>query len=437
MRRVCGLLSAFVIMTVSATASAAVLPNTQRVSLTDTGGQISDGGSSGLTVSQHGRYVTFWTRAPLAVGDAGHDGDLYVHDRKTGANELVDVSSSGVKADDTAGSAPQVGASTTSRYIAFCSNAANLVPRDGNGFQDVFWRDRKAHRTVKVSVHGHGGSVNADSFGPSISGDGRYVVYSSFASNIVPGDTNATTDVFVRDMVTGVTRRVSVASDGTQADDPSVYAAISANGRYVTFFSQATNLVPNDTNGAADAFVHDLTTGVTTRVSLTDDEHQANDSSGPNSISADGRFVVFASQATNLVAGDTTDVEDLFVRDRQLGTTTRVGTALSGGQPDAPVAYGAISSDGRYVAFAGEATNLVAGDTNDIPDVFLRDLQAGTTQRVDVSTSGEQATDIRHGGMQPVAISGDGLHVVFDSIDGTLVDGDTNDDFDVFIRNLG
>src|SRR6476646_9562356 len=190
MRRVCGLVAALATLACAASASAAVIPNTERVSVGDTGLQVPDGGQSGLTLSQHGRYVTFWTTAALAAGDAGHDPDLYVHDRKTSENELVDVSSLGVKAIPSSPFDVHVGASANARYFAFCSRATNLVPRDGNGFQDVFWRDRKAHRTVKVSVHGHGGSVNADSFGPAISGDGRYVVYSSAASNIVSGDTN-------------------------------------------------------------------------------------------------------------------------------------------------------------------------------------------------------------------------------------------------------
>ena len=201
--------------------------------------------------------------------------------------------------------------------MVFVSVATNLVPGYTNGFLDVFVHERHTGLTVRVSVDSSGGQANGGSYRSSISRDGRYVAFASMATNLAPGDTNGFMYTFVHDRRTGLTSRVSVDSSGGQGNDHSYCYQISSNGRYVAFFGGATNLVPRDTNGWDDVFVHDRRTGLTSRVSVDSSGHHANSDSISPSISADGRYVSFVSWATNLVPGDTNDWSDIFVHDRQ------------------------------------------------------------------------------------------------------------------------
>jgi Tol biopolymer transport system component len=227
--------------------------------------------------------------------------------------------------------------------------------------------------TTRVSVASDGTQGDGESYYPSISSEGRYVAFASDATTLVAGDTNGLTDIFVHDRRTGVTTRVSVASDGTQGNGHSWHPSISSEGRYVAFASYASNLVDSDANGEWDIFVHDRQTGETTRVSVASDGSEGDKLSYGQSISPDGRYVAFASYATNLVAGDTNGKWDVFVHDRQTGETTRVSVDSEGSQGDGGSFFFSISSDGRYVAFSSSATNLVADDTNDQNDVFVHD----------------------------------------------------------------
>ena len=258
------------------------------------------------------------------------------------------------------------------RFVAFYSSAANLVGSDTNGARDVFVRDRQTGKTARVSVDSHGAQGNGDSEGPSISADGRFVAFYSFASNLVAGDTNGVINVFVRDRKTGKTTRVSVNSHGAQTKRDSIVRAISADGRFVAFDSTASNLVGGDTNGVDDVFVRDRKTGKTTRVSVNSHGAQGNGDSFIPSISADGRFVAFYSDAANLVAGDGNAAGDGFVRDRKAGRTKRVSVASHGTQGNDTSFPPSISADGRFVAFTSLANNLVAGDTNGASDIFAR-----------------------------------------------------------------
>jgi Tol biopolymer transport system component len=293
--------------------------------------------------------------------------------------------------------------------------------------------------TIRVSVSGSGDQADAESWGGAISADGRYVAFDSHASNLVPGDTNGQTDVFVHDALTGGTTRVDVSSDGKQTRIlPSHATSMSADGRYVVFTSEASNLVPGDTNKATDVFVHDLQTGQTTRVSVSSSGAQAHGFSGDGRISADGRFVVFDSYARNLVPHDRNGGQDVFVHDLVTGKTTRVDVSsrgrqtTRGSQSFAP----AISADGRYVVFASSARNLVSGDTNGVADIFVRDRKRGVTVRVSVGPHGRQARDrrTRNGSTLP-SISADGRYVAFVSSATNLVSNDTNRRPDVFVRD--
>ena len=385
-------------------------------------------------MSADGRYVTFESEASNVVpGDTNHARDVFVRDLRSGTTERVSVATDGTQANSDS-LIPAI--SADGRYVAFMSDASNLVPGDTNEGWDVFVRDLRSGTTRRVSVATGGTQASlfsgSGSGSPAISGDGRYVAFDSEASNLVPGDTNRTNDVFVRDLRSGTTQRVSLAADGTQGNDYSEYPAISADGRYVAFESDASNLVPGDTNEGWDVFVRDLRSGTTELVSVATNGTQANSYSSAPAISADGRYVAFWSGASNLVPGDTNEHYDVFVRDRQLGTTDRVSVASNGTQANGDSAFPAISADGRYVTFESEASNVVPGDTNHARDVFVRDLRSGTTERVSVATDGTQANS---DSLIP-AISADGRYVAFDSAASNVVPGDTNDLEDVFVRDL-
>jgi Tol biopolymer transport system component len=221
-------------------------------------------------------------------------------------------------------------------------------------------------------VSSTGEQADANSSGSAVSADGRFVAFGSNASNLVPNDGNHTYDVFVRDRKTGKTRRVSVSSEGVEGNGASQNPSISANGRFVAFSSGAANLVPGDTKEHVDVFVHDRKTGKTRRVNLSSAGVEADLDSDLPSISASGRFVAFESFATNLVPGDTKAVRDVFVRDRKTGKTKRVSVSSAGVEGDAESFAPSISGDGRFVAFESPAMNLVPEDLNNARDVFLR-----------------------------------------------------------------
>ncbi len=332
--------------------------------------------------------------------------------------------------------------SADGRYVVFRSFATHLVGRETNGFSQVFVRDRVLGTTSLVSVAASGelGNDNSSVYaGRSCSSDGRYVVFDGYGDNLVPGDTNGVPDVFVRDLLTGAVERASVDSSGAQANDASFLGAISADGRYVAFMSHATNLVAGDTNNAWDVFVHDRQTGSTERVSVDSAGVQGNFNSGTDdqlnyglSISGDGRCVAFWSAATNLVAGDSNGFPDIFVRDRSSGTTERASVSTGGAQANDRATSPWISSDGRYVAFASGASNLVAGDTNNRVDVFVRDRQGGTTERVSLTAGG---TEITNGDSADCSMSPDGRLVLFGSNAPNVVAGDTNGYSDIFVRD--
>jgi len=414
--------------------SAASSGATTRVSV-DSNGNQGDGGSEGPAISADGRYAAFYSSAAnLVTGDTNGQWDVFVHDRQTGVTQRVSVDSDGNEAN---GASYHDAISADGRNVGFMSGASNLVPGDTNSVADIFVHDRQTGVTQRVSVDSDGSEANGASDAPALSADGRFVAFTSDATNLVAGDTNSVADIFVRDRQTGVTQRVSVDSDGSEANGYSATPpTISADGRFVAFRSQASNLVPDDTNSVADVFVHDRQTGVTQRVSVDSNGNQGNASSGmiyTEVISADGRFVAFRSQASNLVAGDTNNASDTFVHDRETAITERVSVNTAGVQANSSSdpAGGAISNDGRYVAFGSYATNLVTGDTNNVLDVFVRDRQVGATTRVSVDSNGNQGDG---GSYNAAAISADGSFVAFKSQATNLVPGDTNSVEDVFVH---
>jgi Tol biopolymer transport system component len=394
----------------------------------DSSGTLANNNSNYPAISADGRYVVFESNADnLVATDTNAVYDIFVHSTQTDATTRVSVDSSGTQANN---GSYDPAISAGGRYVAFRSDADNLVATDTNSASDIFVHDTQTGTTTRVSVDSSGTQANNGSYAPAISAGGRYVAFRSDADNLVATDTNGASDIFVHDTQTGATTRVSVDSSGAQANGPSLAPAISADGIYVAFYSGATDLVANDTNGVYDIFVHNIQAGATTRVSVDSTGAQADFNSYSPAISANGKYVAFASGATNLVSGDTNGAYDIFIHDTQTGATTRVSMNSSGTQADGPSFEPAISADGRYVAFESDATNLVAADTNGNRDIFIHHPQTGATTRASVDSSGAQANN---DSSSPV-ISIDGGFVAFDSAASNLVTNDTNGVYDIFIH---
>nr|WP_295900616.1 hypothetical protein [uncultured Bdellovibrio sp.] len=387
------------------------------------------GGSTKSAISADGRYIVQTIEAGVVREDVNNVYDAYLYDRELGKITLVSKSSDGTVGN---GASTDVNISADGRYVVFSSEASNLVNNDANGVSDIFVHDTQTGITKMVSVASNGTQGNGHSFNSNISADGRYVAFVTASSNLVSGDTNSREDIFVHDVQTGTTKRISVASDGTQGNNSSVQPSMSADGRYVTFESEATNLVGGDTNNWSDVFIHDTQTGITTRASVALDGSQGNASSQYPSISADGRYVTFSSGATGLVGGDNNGVVDIFVKDTQTGAVTRVSVDSSGIEADSWNYGPRISANGRYVTFYSTAANLVSGDTNNAMDVFVHDIQTGTTTRASLDSTGTQGTADSY----DAKISTDGRYIAFTSEAANLVSGDNNNSSDIFVRDV-
>ena len=377
----------------------------------DSDGNEGDSYSRGSSISADGRYVTFTSSSSnLVPNDANEYSDAFVHDCKTGETTRVSVDSEGNEGNEGGGGGS---ISADGRYVAYQSWASNLVSEDTNGHRDVFVHDRKTGETTRVSVDSEGNEGNGSSGDASISADGRYVAFQSWASNLVSEDTNGTPDIFVHDRKTGETTRVSVDSEGNETNDSSLRPSISADGRYVAFEAYASRWYV--------IFVHDRKTGKTTLVSVDSEGYYASDWSHSPSISADGRYVAFYSYADNLVLHDTNSRSDIFVHNRETGETTLVSVDSEGNQTNGWSYTPSISADGRYVAFYSNASNLVPEDTNWTHDVFVHDRKTGETIRVSVDSEGNEGNDAS---IAP-STSADGRSVAFHSWATNLVHEDT------------
>jgi Tol biopolymer transport system component len=433
-------------LAICAACSLVLATQTARVTAACTSGIVTsplgDFESFDPSTSADGRYTAFWSAATdLVAGDLNSRYDVFVVDRQTCAIDRVSVSSAGTEGNN---DSMHPAISADGRYVAFTSSASNLIGalNDTNNAPDVFVRDRQLNTTVRASVSNTGaqGTGTSGSHKPDISADGRFVAFLSFAPNLVVGDSNGTADVFVRDLINNTTGRVSIATGGAQGlngDSNTDRPSISADGRYVAFASTMTNLVAGDTNTARDIFRHDRQTGTTIRVSVSSagvETPNMQDSNSP-SISADGRYVAFDSFATNLVTDDTDFNYDVFVRDVDTSTTTRVSLINQAGPPEAfawaQSVAPSISGDGRYVAFTSGAEDLVAGDDNGWLDVFLHDRNTGITRRVSTSFDGIQGDFAA----SAADISSNGLFVAYQSGASTVIAGDGNFVDDVFIAD--
>ena len=369
-------------------------------------------------VSGSGRFVVFGSSLPdLVEGDTNQARDVFVRDLRSGRTDRVSVSSSGQQGNRDSATYGRPDISSDGRYVTFVSEATNLVPGDTNTYIDVFLHDRQTGTTERMSVSSTGEQGNRDSasFGSRVSDDGQVVAFHSNSSNLVPGRQDVGgNQVFVRDRKAGTTTPVSVSSAGELSGYfPVGGFDLSAAGRHVAFVTQSANVVAGDTNEAEDVFVHDRETGRTERVSVASSGAQTPRFDGWSSgvsISADGQRVAFASSSSFLASGIPPSAWHVYVRDRATRTTTMVSVTPAG----APSLGGAgasleISGDGKSVVFATGADDLVPRDGNGQSDVLVRDLEAETTERVSVSTAGAGGVGPYVGG----SISSDGRYVIF------------------------
>ncbi len=333
----------------------------------------------------------------------------------------------------------QVAISGNGRFVAFTSTATNLVTDDGNALRDLFLCDTKTLAIERLSMDTAGGDSDGGSTFPSVSASGRFVAFESGATDLVADDGNLQDDIFVRDRKTGETIRVSIATDGGDANEESEDPVISASGRYVAFESIASDLVALDGNGERDIFVRDLKKGETTRVSLATPGFEANDACRDPAISANGRWVAFKSSATNLALGDENGTDDIFLHDRKTGETTIVSADEVGLPQGECTGQIAVSAKGRHVMFSSDASGLVPDDTNGtiVMDTFVFDRKTGLMERVTLGPDDVQADDPVGGGIFvfSASLSGNGRYAAFPSAAVNLVEGGTAGPQHVYVRD--
>ena len=416
-------------------------------------------------ISQDGSRVAFLSDATkLATTDTNGASDVFVWTRSgfdaqgvvQGSIQVVSINSAGTDTGASLGGfsgnagLPSLAISRNGIAIAFTSSAPDLVSGDTNGKVDVFVRNLVTNKTILVSQDSTGTIGNDNSGNPSLSADGTRVAFTSVATNLVAGDTNAQQDVFVRDLSAGElgkTFLISRTATGTVGNNfsgtvPGIGASLSvpilsSDGSTVAFVSLADNLSSDDSNALFDGFITSVTTGNATLISRRDPDPVLASKTGSgdstiasDSVSAGGRYVVFTSEAPEVVNGDANGVVDVFLRDRQTNTTTLIskGAAISNGASG----NATISANGRYIVFTSAASNLVAGDSNNAIDIFWVDTQTQTlklvSHAIDSTASGNAASG-------NAVLSANGLFVAFTSTASNLVSTDTNNRQDVFLWN--
>ncbi len=409
---------------VSATVAVAAAPTTsiETISVTSTGA-VGDGSSQSPDVSSDGRFVVFESVATDLVAGGTSQHQIFLRDRQTQTTELVSQSTGGAAGDGLSFS-PRI--SADGRFVVFESVATNLVAGDGNGKRDVFLRDRMLATTERVSVSSSGGDADDDSYSATVSDDGRFVAFASDATNLAPGGPTGVTDVLVRDRQAGTTERISRAVTGNP-DGLSLEPCISGNGRFVAFTSGASNLLANDKNGIRDVFVFDRVTQRTELVSVASKGKQGNGESSAPRISPDGRFVVFESLATNLGGKVPQGATGVFLRDRALGSTEWINVSVAPKLPTTTANSPAVSGDGRFVVFEGQGLALAQPESG-VLAIYVRDRQSKSTARVSATAAGAGLDAFANS----PSISRDGLTAVFDSASTQLATNDANGAPDVF-----
>ena len=398
------------------------------------GNSPSDGGA----ISDSGGCLAFYSEANNLIpsglpSDDNEFRDVYLRS-DAGTFELVSIGFDGTAANGPSspeGFPPSI--DNSCRCVSFSSDATNLVPGDTNERTDIFLRE--LNFSTELLSFGFDGSANGASSHPSVSGDCSRVAFQSAASNLVPGDENLSTDIFVHDRFAQIVDRISTPVEGGEADDSSITPSISGNGQCIAFASRATNLWPEDTNGASDIYVS-CDGIIVCRASVNSAFEEANADSSYPDINFDGTIVAFLSDATNLVVGDDNGQPDVFVHDCATGVTQRISVSTAGADGDAAATAATIADDGSVVAFGSSASNLQCG-TSILSGVqtYLRNLETEVTTLLSVNANGEPA----NGSSSELApgLSPDGESVAFGSVATDLVSMDSNGFSDIFTTSVG
>jgi CSLREA domain-containing protein len=396
------------------------------------GGVPANGRSLSPAISDDGRYVTFVSEATnLVAGDTNNRDDVFLYDRTTCTLSLISVAASGTISGSGDSVTPAI--SPDGRYVVFTSASNNLLPGTTSGAWSIYLRDTLTNTTSLISKAPDGAAPNGQSHHPTISSSGRYIAYQSQATNIAGTGTLSSGfyNILLYDTHTNQTVRISKIPDGTLPFGDSTFPKISANERYVTYTATGSNIIAGDTNSRSDIFVYDRQTDTTTRVSVASDGTQSNGDSSNVNISSDGSYVTFNSDASTLVAG-VSGMTNVFLHDRVTGQTTLITKSVSGSPPGAGGGAPDMSTDSRYILFLSGANNLVYGDSNNFQDAFVYDRQSDTFTRATLRADGGEA----NGKVLFASISDDGNIAAYTSAAKNLVTGDTNNVDDLFIANL-
>jgi len=403
-----------------------------RANTTATGSQVLGGASTNAKFSADGTRILFESLATnLVGGDTNTSSDIFVKNINTGVVTRINTNSTGMQANG--GNSSDAAFSADGVNVIFRSDATNLVDNDTNAKSDIFVKNLTTGAIARVNTDSLGAEANDETTSASLSADGTKVVFASSATNLVTGDINASSDIFLKDLKTGKVTRLSTDSVGTASNGNSFMPQFSSDGLNVVFISSASNLSVGDLNGMQDVFIKNLISQEVIRVNVTENGTEANNHSYDAVISADGTKVLFASDADNLVIDDKNGVRDLFVKDLTTGVVSRISTNDMGVEGNAASYNGQFSADGSKVVFVSSANNFVLGDNNGLRDVFVKDLVTGAISRVSTATEGTQGNGISGGN---VAFSADGSRVAFDSAANNLVSGDVNGTTDIFIATL-
>jgi hypothetical protein len=381
-------------------------------------------------MSANGRYVAFASDAPnLVPGDTNQTGDIFVRDRMTRGTERVSVASDGTQANSRS-SAPRI--SADGRFVTFMSGATNLVPNTTNTWPNIYVHDRDTGATELISVGSDGTESDSISANPAISGDGRYVVFHSRSWLLHPDKAHGGWDVFLRDRQTGTTELVSRATDGTPSNTDALMPDISADGRWVVFHSPALVLDPTSTTGVFDIFLLNLETRELQRISRGNDGRNSNWNSGWPRINADGSVIIYRSEATNLVPETRFTGWDIFAYDRITARTERVSVSPTGSEPNQILDGHVVSGDGRYIAYHTRSP-LAQDVTNQHLNVYIHDRVTRATERISRARSGEEADS----GAVAAALSGDGRAVAFVGSGRSWVPEKTNTAAEIYLHERG
>lgn len=397
---------------------------------TSAAGEQASSGSQTAAWSPDGTRVAFVSAADnLVPQDTNASVDVFVKTLATGVIERISVSTAGAQG---VGESTQPVWSPDSTRIAFTSRADTLVNGDTNNVADVFIKELATGVLYRASTRHGGGQADGVSAEPAWSPNGASLAFASAAANLVSQDNNGAVDVFVKDLALGKVQRVSTDTDQKEGNKNSRSPAWSADGTRISFISEATNLIGGDTNGLADLFIKTLSNQTTSRVNGTEGETRGG-AAKSSAWAPVGNSLAFMSEATNVVPADGNVVQDLFVIDLTAFVVRRISTDASDNQANGRTTTFAWSPDGTRVAFSSEASNLVLGDTNGREDVFVRNLSSGAVTRVSLGLDGSQGNHLSRG----PSWSADGTRVAFESWASNLVPGDTNAAPDVFVAKVG